>query len=60
MPNSIINEVKATIPDDPAIELSDVINDEKFLKAMQAIPFPDTTVNVDITNAGKMLEIGKF
>lgn len=60
VPNSIINEVKATIPDDPAIELSDVIDDEKFIKAMQAIPFPDTTVTVDMTNAGKMLEIGKL
>ena len=58
--NSVINEVKSTIPDDPAVELSDVLEDEKFLDAMKAIPFPDTTVTVDITNASKMLETGKL
>lgn len=60
VPNSVINEVKATIPDDPAVELGDVIDDEKFIKAMQSVPFPDTTITIDKSNVGKMLETGKL
>lgn len=60
VPNTVINEVKSTIPDDPSIELSDVLDDEKFIKAMQSIPFPNTIVEVNITNASKMLETGKL
>ena len=60
VPNSVINEVKSTIPDDPAIELSDVLDDEKFIKAMQSIPFPDTTITIDKSNVNRILETGKL
>lgn len=60
VPNSIINEVKATIPDDPAVELTDIIDDEKFIKAMQAVPFPDTTITVDVTNVDKIMQVNKL
>lgn len=60
VPNSIINEVKSTIPDDPAVELSDYVDDDKFLKAMQSIPFPDTTIEINITNVEKILATGKL
>jgi len=60
VPNSVINEVKSTVPNDPEVELSDMVEDEKFIKAMQSIPFPDTTIMVDRTNAERMLEIGKL
>lgn len=60
VPNSIINEVKSTIPDDPAVELTDMVNDEKFIKAMQAVPFPDTTITVDVTNIDKIIQVNKL
>lgn len=60
VPNSIINEVKTTIPDDPAVELTDIIDDEKFIKAMQAVPFPDTTITVDVTNVDKIMQVNKL
>lgn len=60
VPSSVIKEVKKTIPDDPAIELSDMVDDDKFLTAMQSIPFPDTTLTIDKSNVGKMLENGKL
>lgn len=60
VPNSIINEVKATIPDDPAVELTDIIDDEKFIKAMQSVPFPDTTITVDVTNVDKIMQVNKL
>lgn len=60
VPNSYINAVKATIPDDPAVELSDVLEDEKFLNAMRAIDFPDVMVTVDKSNVDKILNTGKL
>lgn len=60
VPNSIINEVKSAIPDDPSVTLADIKDTEKFLKAMQAIPFPDSTITVDKTNAEKILELGTY
>lgn len=60
VPNSVINQVKKTIPDDPSIELSDVIDDEKFITAMQSIQFDDMKITIDRSNVGKMLEIGKL
>ena len=60
VPNTVINAVKATIPDDPAVELADVVDDAKFLEAMQAIQFPDTTVTVDRSNVERMLKTGKL
>lgn len=58
--NTQINEVKRTIPDDPAIELEDVIDDEKFLSAMQGLYFPDTQITVDVTNVSRIIETGKL
>jgi DNA polymerase-3 subunit alpha len=60
VPNSIINEVKATIPDDPAITLQDVKDSDKFLIALKNIPFPDATVTVDRTNVQRILENGSY
>ena len=60
VPQSVINAVKSTIPDDPAIELDDVVDDEKFLNAMQAIQFPDTTVTIDRSNVERILKTGKL
>lgn len=60
VPASIINEVKSTIPDDPAVDLTDVLDDEKFIKAMQSIPFPDTTITIDKSNVNRILETGKL
>lgn len=37
-----------------------MIDNDKFINAMQAIPFPDTTITVDSTNAGRMLENKKL
>lgn len=60
VPNTMINMVKSTIPDDPAIELADVVDDEKFLDAMKAIEFPDTQITVDTTNVQRILSTGKL
>lgn len=58
--DSYIKAVKSTIPDDPALTLEEYKDDEKFLKAMQSISFPDSIVMVDKTNATKLLEVGKL
>ena len=58
--NSVINEVKSTIPDDPMVDLVDYKDDPKFLNAMQSIPFPDSDVTVTRENAQRMLDIGKL
>lgn len=60
VPTSTINVVKKTIPDDPAVELSDVLDDEKFIDAMKAIEFPDMMITIDRSNVQKILEIGKL
>jgi DNA polymerase-3 subunit alpha len=54
--NSIINEVKKTIPDDPSIALQDVKGNDKFLTALKNIPFEDTIITVDRSNAQKILD----
>ena len=41
-------------------QLADVVDDAKFLEAMQAIQFPDTTVTVDRSNVERMLKTGKL
>lgn len=56
--NSVINEVKSTIPDEPKITFSDVENDDKFIKAMQSIPFPDAMVTVDQSNINRITNSG--
>lgn len=58
VPNSVINEVKKTIPDDPTINLLDMVKDEKFIKAMQSIQFPDNTIDVNKSNVHRILDIG--
>lgn len=55
VPMSVINAVKATISDDPTITMNDLENSEKYIKAMQSIVFPDTTIIVDTTNIGKIV-----
>lgn len=53
--NSIINNVKATVPSEPSIKFKDIENDEKFIKAMQEVIFPDNTVTIDRSNVMKIL-----
>lgn len=53
--NSVINEIKKTIPSDPSIELDDIKDDEKFLKALRDIPFYGKTFNINRSNADKVV-----
>jgi DNA polymerase-3 subunit alpha len=60
VPNSVINEVKKTIPDDPAITLYDMRDNDKFLTVMKNITFPDSIVTVDKSNVQRILEVGSY
>lgn len=60
VPNSIINEVKKTIPDDPSVELCDIKDDEKFLKAMKDIPFNGINYTIDCSNVSRILQVDKL
>lgn len=55
VPNTVINAVKATVPDEPGITFDDLADSEKFMQAMQAVPFPDSRVAVDKANVMKIL-----
>lgn len=55
VPNAVINEIKKTIPDDPSVDLDDIKDDEKFIKAMQAIEFPQIEYVIDNINVQKVL-----
>ena len=55
VPLSTINIVKETISDDPTITMNDLVNDEKYIKAMQSVIFPDSTIIVDTTNVNKIV-----
>lgn len=57
---SMIKMVKDTIPDDPSVTLSDIKDNDKFLKAMQAVVFPDSIVVVDKSNIVKIMNAGKY
>lgn len=53
--NAIINMVKETVPDEAGIKFKDLDNNDKFAKAMQAVVFPNSVVNIDRQNAMKIL-----
>lgn len=50
VPNTVINSVKETVPNEPTITFDDLVDNEKFMQAMQSIPFPDSKVLVDKSN----------
>lgn len=54
--NAIINDIKKCIPDDPGIDLVDIKDDERFIQAMQRIPFNSQTVTIDNSNASKIVQ----
>lgn len=56
VPNYMINMVKDTIPDDPAIELSDIKDDERFLNALRSVEFPPIRYEVNRTNVADLLQ----
>lgn len=60
VPRTVINEVKKTIPDDPAVELSDLLDDDKFLTALKNIDFPSTVVTVTKQNVDAILANNKL
>ena len=60
VPNAVINEIKKTIPDDPAVELSDLLENDKFMTAMRNIEFPSTPVVVTKQNAQSILMNNKI
>lgn len=60
IPNAIINDVKKTIPDDPAVELADIKDDEKFIKALQSIPFNSQQFEVNQLNVQRVIANNKF
>lgn len=55
VPDVYITEVKKQIPEDPGIDLPDIMYNEKFTTAMQNIPFIDLPVTVTRENAQKIL-----
>ena len=60
VPDVVINRVKKTIPDDPAVELSDLLENEKFMTELKNIEFPSTPITVDKNNVGTILANGKL
>ena len=60
VPSVVIKEIKKTIPDDPMVELSDLLDDDKFMTAIKNIDFPDTTVTVTSANVNAILENNKI
>lgn len=57
VPEIYVKQVKSTIPEDPSIELSDMLNNEKFMKAISEIPFPDTSFNLTADNINKVQDM---
>lgn len=61
---SQIKDVKATVPDDPSITFKDMIEDaklnEKFMKAMNSVIFPDTVMKINIGNVEKFSKSKHF
>lgn len=55
VPNTVINSVKETVPNEPTITFDDLVENEKFMQAMQSIPFPDSKVLVDKSNVMRIL-----
>lgn len=55
VPGTVINAVKETVPNDPGITFEDLMENDKFIQAMQAIPFPDSKVIVDKSNVMRIL-----
>lgn len=60
VPNTVINEIKKTIPDDTAVELSDLLEDDKFMTAMKNIDFPNTPITVTRQNVEAILANNKL
>lgn len=60
VPRTVINEIKKTIPDDPAVELSDLLDDDKFMTAIKNIEFPNTPFTVTRQNAEQVLAGNKL
>lgn len=60
VPNTVINEIKKTIPDDPAVELTDLLDDDKFMTAIKNIEFPSTPFTVTKQNVEQVLANGKL
>lgn len=60
VPRTVINAVKKTIPDDPSIELSDLLDDDKFMTAIKNIEFPSVPYTVTPQNVSDILEYGKL
>lgn len=56
MPNTIINAVKETVPNEPTITFDELADNEKFISAMQSIPFPNSRVQVDKSNVMRILK----
>jgi DNA polymerase-3 subunit alpha len=64
VPLSQIKDVKATVPDDPSITFKDMIEDtklnEKFMKAMNSVIFPDTVMKINAGNVEKFSKSTHF
>jgi DNA polymerase-3 subunit alpha len=51
----MIKAVKATIPEDPALVMRDLLDNPKYIQALQSVAFPDTMVTVNQANINKIM-----
>lgn len=55
VPNTYINAVKATIPEDPSAELADIKDDPKFIEAMKNVPFCSQQFEITKSNVTNVM-----
>lgn len=60
VPEYFIKNIKQTIPEDPACELSDIINDEKFKKEWANTPLQSQSFTIDKSNVDKILQANRI
>lgn len=60
VPNVYINQVKATVPEDPSANMIDFCDDEKFEVAMMNVPFVDMEFTITKDNVNKVLSADRL
>lgn len=60
VPEYFIKDIKATIPEDPSAELSDIINDDKFKKAWANTPLQSQSYTVNKSNVDKIISANRL
>lgn len=60
VPTTMINALKATVPEEPTITLADMVENEKFMETLQGWYFQDTQMEVTQANLPRIMEANTY